>query len=330
MGIFIGLGLVLTSQTGAFWQLFFTYSLFLAMGSSAIFVLVMSTVSRWFDRRRGLALGIASNGAGLGPLVMAPLATYLIASFDWRTAYLIIGVLAWVVVIPFSRLLRRDPYEVGALPDGARANGSGAGDKSTIQMVAASLSLRQAIRTRSFWMVFLVFLLFACSLFLVLTHLVPHATDMGFSPVQAASLLSASGGATVAGRVLLGLASDKTGRRAAAIICTLLVAVSMVWLIWARELWALYIFALAYGLGWGGMGPTFAALAGETFGLRKIGAILGAMDAGFNAGAAIGPFLGGLIFDVSGSYFFAFVIAALLMFIAATLVLVIRQESPSL
>jgi MFS family permease len=197
-------------------------------------------------------------------------------------------------------------------------------------MVAASLSLRQAIRTRSFWMVFLVFLLFACSLFLVLTHLVPHATDMGFSPVQAASLLSASGGATVAGRVLLGLTSDRTGRKGAAVICTLLVAASMVWLIWARELWTLYVFALAYGLGWGGMGPTFAALAGETFGLRKIGAILGAMDAGFNAGAAMGPFLGGLIFDVSGSYFFAFVIAALLMFIAATLVLVIRQESPSL
>ena len=87
MGLFAGLSLLLTSQTNAVWQLFLTYSLLLAMGTSAIYVGVMSTVSRWFDRRRGLALGLASVGAGLGPMIMAPFATYLIANFDWHGVY---------------------------------------------------------------------------------------------------------------------------------------------------------------------------------------------------------------------------------------------------
>ena len=106
MGLFTGLSLLLTGQTNALWQIFITYSLFLAMGTSAIYAGAMSTVSRWFDKKRGLALGVASMGTGLGPLAMAPFATCLIAEFDWRMAYLIIGLIAWLIVIPLSRLLR--------------------------------------------------------------------------------------------------------------------------------------------------------------------------------------------------------------------------------
>ncbi|MDP7416042.1 MAG: MFS transporter [Dehalococcoidales bacterium] len=138
MGLFTGLGLVLTGQTGALWQLFLTYSLFLAMGTSIIFVVVMTTVSRWFDRRRGLALGVASCGAGLGPVVTAPLATYLIGEFNWHTAFVIIGLITWLVVVPLSRLSKRDPYEIGALLDGAKVPSEYAGHK---RVPTAGLSL---------------------------------------------------------------------------------------------------------------------------------------------------------------------------------------------
>jgi MFS family permease len=325
MGIFTGLSLLLTGQTTALWQLFFTYSLFLAMGTSAIYVGVMSTVSRWFTRRKGLALGIASMGAGLGPLVIAPFATYLISSFDWRMAFTVLGIIAVALVLPLSRLLRRDPREMDLLPEGAGA--AEAMSESGTIVTSVDLSLGQAFRTRSFWMVVFFFLLFASTLFLVLTHLVPHITDIGFSPVEAASVLSVAGGATIAGRLLLGLVSDHLGRKQAAILCTVLLVGAMLWLLRASEIWMFYLFAVMFGLAWGGMGPSSAALIGDTFGLSQLGAILGVLDAGFNAGAAIGPLVGGLIFDVRGGYSLAFLLAAVFMLVATGLVLLIRRET---
>jgi MFS family permease len=119
MGLFIGLSLLLTSQTNSTWQLFLTYSLLLPIGTGATFVVITSTVSRWFAKKKGLALGIAGSGVGLGALFMAPFATFLIVNFDWRIAYIILGLLAWVIVIPLSKLLKKDPHEIGVLPYGA-------------------------------------------------------------------------------------------------------------------------------------------------------------------------------------------------------------------
>ena len=327
MGIFTGLSLVLTSQTNAFWQLFVTYSLLLAIGASSVYVGIMSTISRWFDQKRGLAMGIASTGAGLGPLVTAPFATFLIGRFNWRIAYLVIGIVAWLVVIPLSRLLKRDPYEIGALSDGAKTHLEYA--KIEEDTLPSDLSLQQAFRTRSFWSIISIFLLFSFSLFLVLTHLVPHTTDIGHSAVEAATILSLCGGATIVGRVLFGIVSDKLGRKLALVICTLLHFGAMVWLLWAQDLWMLYLFAIFFGLAWGGMGPAMAALIGDTFGLGKLGVIFGVLDVGFNTGAAIGPVIGGLIFDVSHSYFLAFSLGAAIMLLSTLLITLIRAGKDS-
>jgi len=325
MGIFTGLSLLLTGQTTALWQLFFTYSLLLAVGTSAIYVGVMSTVSRWFARRKGLALGIASMGAGMGPLAAAPFATYLITSFDWRMAYTVLGIIALVVVIPLSRLLRKDPREMGLLPEGA-SQAEAMSERGTI-VTPVDLSLGQAFRTRSFWMVVLIFFLYAVTMFLILTHLVPHITDIGYSSAEAASVLSLAGAATLAGRLLLGFASDRLGRKTAAVFCTLVLMGALLWLMWSRELWMFYVFALLFGLAWGGIGPSMAAIIGDTFGLGQMGAILGVLDAGFNIGAAVGPLVGGFVFDVRQSYFLAFLLGVLVMLVATVFVLLIRREA---
>jgi len=333
MGLFTGLSLVLLSQTNSLWQLFITYSLLLAVGTSALYVVIMSTVSRWFDKKRGLALGIAGSGAGLGMVVMAPFATFLISNLDWRMAYMVLGLIAWLIVLPLSRLLKRDPYEIGTLPDGVKPDavdkrlGKPKIEENSFQ--PTDLSLLQAVKTRSFWLFIFAWLLFASSLFLVLTHLVPHVTDIGFSAVEAAAVLSLMGGTTTAGRVLLGTVSDRIGRKVTAIICTLTQAGALVWLIWAQELWMLYLFAIVYGFAYGGIGPCLAALVGDTFGLGKLGAILGVLDVGFGTGAAIGPVVGGLIFDLSGSYFVAFVLGAVVMVIVTLLVILVRRERNS-
>lgn len=326
MGLFTGLSLLLTSQTSSAWQLFITYSLLLAAGCGAAYTVTMSTVSRWFDRKRGLAVGIAGSGGGLGVMVMAPLATYLISRFDWRMAYLVIGLIAWLVVIPLSRLLKKEPQEIGALPDGINS------DSRTVRKgegitLPSSLTVLQAFRTRSFWLMMFIWSLFSFCMLFVLTHIVPHATDIGISAGEAAAILSLIGGTRAAGMILLGSVADRVGRKTTAIVCTLFQAGAMMWLILAQDSWMLYLFAIVYGLANGGLLSSITALLGDTFGLAKIGSILGMLDIGWSIGAATGPFVGGLIFDINSSYSVAFLLGAAVMAIAALIIVLIRRET---
>jgi MFS family permease len=175
-------------------------------------------------------------------------------------------------------------------------------------------------------LIIFTWVLFASSVFLLLTHIVPHAIDIGFSAGQAATILSLIGFAVIVGRVTMGVISDRIGRKRATIISALLQAGAMVWLIWARELWMFYLFALIYGFAYGGIGPCMAALVGDTFGLRRIGSIIGVLDAGFSAGAAIGPAIGGLIFDAYRSYNLAFWFTVVALLGVALLVVFIKRE----
>ena len=329
MGLLTGLSLVLTGFTDSLWQIFITYSLLLAMGLGALFVVPMSVVSRWFDKKRGLALGIASSGVGLGMVIMAPFATYLIANFEWRTAYTVIGIIAWVVVIPLSRLLKKEPSEIGELPDGVQSKPPvPAGAVNDNQ--SSFLTLSQAFKTRSFRVALIMWPLYSSNVFFMMTHLVPHITDIGFSPATAASILSLLGGTTIAGRVLLGNISDRIGRKLTVSICALLQAGSLALLVWGQELWMLYLVAFAYGLGFGGMSPVLAALAGDTFGMGSIGAILGMLEVSFGFGGALGALIGGIIYDVNGSYLPAFAVWTVIMLTVSILVRLIKVEKYNL
>jgi MFS family permease len=305
MGIFTGFGLLLTSQTNSSWQLFITYSLLLSIGTGATYVVIMSTVSRWFNKKRGLALGIAGSGGGLGRVIVAPFATYLISHFDWRIAYIVIGLIAWLIVLPISRLLKKDPCEIGVLPDGINSQKENNTDeKEGIQPV--NITATYLLRNRSFWFFISLWLFWSSSFYLVLTHLVPHITDMGFSAGEAATVISLMGGMSIAGSVLVGRISDSIGRKTTAIICSLLLAGTMIWLTWVQELWMLFMFAVIYGFNSGGLTPAVNALIGDIFGLKSIGIIMGVLHIGWAVGAAIGPAIGGFIFDISNSYSLAF------------------------
>ena len=258
---------------------------------------------------------------------MAPFATYLISNFGWRISFMVMGLIALFFVISLSMLLKKDPYEIGALPDGVKPNA----DKVEIKgkqdnTQPTDFSLLQAARTSNFWFLGIIWLLFSLCLHLVLTHIVPHAIDMDISAMEAAAILSLIGGTSIAGRVLMGRVSDSIGRKTAAIICSLLQVGAMVWLIWSQELWMLYLFAIVYGFAYGGLSPPVTALISDTFGLRSIGVIFGVLEICFGIGAAIGPAIGGLIFDVRNNYFIAFLIGAVAMLIVTLLIALIRRE----
>ena len=321
MGSFTGLSLLLTSQANSAWQLLVSYGLLLSLGTGAIYAVVNSTASRWFDKKRGFVLGITTSGGGFGAIVMAPFATYLISNFGWRTAFIVMGLIAWLVISSMCLILKKDPGDMGLLPDGVKSEAAQPGpQKKEGKAQLTGPSLLQASRTSNFWFLGLVWLLLSLDVHLVFVHVVPYAVDMGNSLMDAAIILALIGGTTIPGRLLVGRASDTIGRKAPAIACALLQVGALLWLMWAQELWMLYVFAIAFGFLWGGFGVLTTALIGDVFGMRSIGAIMGMMSAGWALGAASGPAIGGYIFDVSGTYFMAFAAGAVAILIAALLV----------
>jgi MFS family permease len=325
MGLAIGAGLVLTSFTTAYWQLFLTFGLLLAAGSGPIFSIISSTMARWFRKKRTLVLAIAQSGAGFGTVLMAPLTAFLVSALDWRTAYLIIGLGASVIIVPLSLLLKKEPGEIGVLPYGeVKSAPKTAG--SVVTTAAPQDSLAQILKSKNFWLFVSVTLLFGFCVFLIITHLVPHATDIGIPATEAASILSAIGVCAIVARIVMGISADRLGRKLVTMVCALSLCAGMVWLGWARELWSLYLFSLAFGLGQGGFSPTMASLAGEIFGLQHLSTVMGIIDVAFNIGAVIGPLAGGLIFDASGSYEVAFWVGGGAALLTAVLLGSIRHE----
>lgn len=328
MGIITGLSLILTSRTGAAWQVFLTYSVLLAIGMGPVYVVATTTVSRWFNRKRGLAVGIAGSGEGLGTITMAPLSNFLISRFSWKTAYLIIGLITWAVVIPFSRFLKKDPGEIGVLPDGLKAE---EGDITRVNVEAkpqeSGMTLSETLKTRGFWAVAGIWFFFSFNLSLLFTHMVPHVTDIGITATEGAMIISIMGAARVAGMIGLGIVADRAGRKKVAVISTLIQAGAMVWLVWAEDLWVFYIFAVLYGLGNGGLFSGVTSLLGDTFGLGRLGSILGLLEIGWGLGAGIGPLIGGFIYDTSSSYSLAFLLGAGSMAVITFLVVMLQPKS---
>ena len=239
---------------------------------------------------------------------------------------MILGGIAWLVILPVSQLLKKDPSEIGALPDGATP----AYQTSEVKQGATSsqkVLLLRMLRTTNFWSFLFIWLLMAFSWFFVMTHIIPHAIDLGFSAIESATILSLSGIAMIAGRLTAGVITDKLSGKVVAITCSLLQAAALLWLVWVQELWMLYLFGLIQGFTMGGFSTTITVLISRTFGLNDIGKILGALEIGIFIGAAIGPFLGGLIFDASDSYTLAFLIMAGTILARILLVMLIKQDT---
>jgi len=260
VGLFTGLSFILSGQVNAAWQLFLTYSLLLALGAGAIWVVTMPPVMNWFVRKRGLAIGIAISGGGIGQAVIAPFATFLIAELNWRMAFTILGGITFLLVLPLSQLFKRDPAEIGVLPDGVkpsetRVSTEESAESETLNnnLQGMGLSLSQVFRTRSFWLITFYHVLLGVCMMMIATHVIPYATDIGYSAVAASLIISLMGGAHFVGNVLAGIISDRIGRKKTVVACAVLLAVTVFSLIWARELWMLYLFALIYGFVGGGI-----------------------------------------------------------------------------
>ena len=330
-GFFLGLGLILTSQISAAWQLYIFYGLMAGFGLSVAFAPLVATTSRWFVSKRGLAIGIVLAGIGMGTAVMSPLARYLVATYGWNWSYIIIGLLAWVIIIPGALLLRRSPEEKGLLPLGKTESITGAEENSNIAKKEDSLtskragfSLKDAVHTKAFWLLLAMIIFWSICVQMIMIHIYPHATDLNIPEVVAANFMSLIGVFSIIGRLAMGAISDRLGGKLTLAICLVLQALAMFWLLKATDIWMLYLFAAVFGFAYGGCVPQLPVIAGEIFELKSIGAIVGVQMLGVAIGGAIGPLLGGRMFDVTGTYYFAFIVSGICTILALILLAFIR------
>jgi len=333
-GFIAGLGLTLTSRVDALWQLYMTYGLIVGLGLSAHYTTSTATTARWFTKHRGLALGIVTSGVGLGTLILVPVAERLIAAFDWSTAYFVFGVATWAVMIPGALFLRRGPGGKRHLSYGTNepAPLSSVGDREEAGRAApeAGVAMKVAIRHKPLWLLFSIYFLFNFCLQMVMVHLVNYATDIGITSLIAATFISIIGVGSFLGRLVMGTASDRIGSNNALLICCTGLMVTLVFLIFTKELWMFYSFAIVFGFAYGGEVPQMPVLIGQFFGMRAVATLVGVVVFGATIGGAIGAWVGGQIFDVTQSYQIAFIIAAIASLSAVIITLTLKKAKTAI
>jgi len=291
------LGLLLMSQLSAMWQLYLFYSVIVGMGLSSTDVIPLTTTARWFVRKRGMMTGIVKVGTGTGQLIMPLMTSIFIVTYGWRISYIIVGTLVFVLMIVSGQLLRRDPGQKGLLPDGDAKT-----TVSDAHLLEQGVSLGEAALTRQFWIICVINLLIGSCAMTVFVHIVPHATDLGISPIAAAGILSTIGGVSMVGRLVTGIAIDKIGNKRLMIVFFLILIASLLWVQASKELWMLYVFGAIYALSHGGFFTVISPIVAELFGISSHGVLFGITSFCLTIGGSIGPFLAGYVFDVIHSY----------------------------
>ncbi len=303
-GFLFGLGLLLMSQVSTVWQLYLFYGVVVGVGLSGGFVPPLSTVARWFVKRRGIMTGFVVAGIGVGTLIIPPAANWLIESWDWSTAYIIIGAVALVFIILAAQFLRLDPRRMGLLPDGESEEAAG------LNLHGRGFSFREAMGSWQLWVLFAILFCFGYCVHTIIAHIANHVTDLGISAAVAAGILAVVGGLSIAGRIATGSITDRVGSKPPLVINLILMSGALFWLLAAGDLWAFYLFAVIFGFAYGGLAAMESPIVAELFGLSSHGVIMGVASFGYTVGGAVGPLVAGSIFDIFNSYQLAFLICA--------------------
>ena len=282
--VFIAGGLLATSFATSITDVYLAYGIGIGIGVGLVYAPAIGGVQPWFDRRRGLAAGIASSGVGAGTLVVPLLVAAAIAAFEWRQALRIAAVAVLLVGLAAALVLRTAPTPVSAT--GRRAGAS----------------LREALRSPLFWWFYLFTLLSAPTMFIPFAHVSAAARDLGIDDAKAVGLVGLIGVGSLVGRFVIGALADRLGRIATLVLMQASMGSS--YLLWnaAGGYPALAVFAVWFGLSYGAIVSLMPAICMDLFGARSVAAIIGTLYTGAALGNLLGPVLAGAVFDRTGSY----------------------------
>jgi MFS family permease len=296
-GSVLALGLFASSFVHALWQLVLLYGVLMTLGANCLgLVVFVPLLSRLFVRNRGMAVAVVQSANGFARAFSAPLAAVLITGFGWRGAYLLQAGFMAAAVVPLATLFR-----------GAQAARPAAADTTP-----ATWTLKRAVRTPHFWLLFLVYVFTGLGSFLVALHQLAFAVTVGFDKIYAAWVLGLGAFLSLPGVIVTGWLSDRIGRELAGVITygTSIFGVVCAMLITSPdEHFLLWLHACFFGLTWGARGPSITAKTADLFPGPQLGTILGAITMGTGVGSALGSWLAGFTFDVTGSYRVAFALS---------------------
>ena len=291
-GVLLGAGAVTASRAASLGQFQIFFGVLVGLAAGSFYTPLIATTTRWFTKNRSLAVALVSAGLSLGSTIMGPLARWLTTSYDWRTAMLVIGDLAWLLIIP-AALLVREP--AASRPGAASAGGDG-----------GEFTVGQALRTPQFAAIALTNFACCAAHSGPIFHMVTHAIDHGIPAMAATTVLSVAGLASLSGRIVCGLMADRIGAKRMLLIGLALQAVSVSLYVFTRDLAAFYAVAVMFGFAYGGAMPLYAIIVREYFGARIMGTVFGAVGAVATLGMALGPWTGGWLYDSLGSYFWLY------------------------
>jgi MFS family permease len=324
--VLLGLGTLGSSAVSSLPQLYFTAGVITSVGAGgAALSVAASAVMRWFDKSRGLALGAAGAGVAAGQLLIVPLVMTISVAWGWRQSLVILAAGMFALILPLTLLLvRNSPQDMGLAPYGASEPPAAmpAGDPA-----AERTSIRQAVKTFPFWLLAGSF--WVCGYTtsgLVLTHFIPHATEHGFYPSQAAQALGIMGALNIIGTLASGWVCDRFGAKGPLAAYYLLRGLSLLFLPFVGTLPGLFAFAAIYGLNYISTVPATTSLTARIYGRYSVGELSGWIFLSHQVGAAVGSFFGGFAYDHFHNYTLAFHSAATLAFIAVGLVLLIPEK----
>jgi MFS family permease len=310
-----GMGFCAASQIQALWQLYALMGTLLAVGTLCLGPIAGGTlVANWFSERRGIALGIAGMGISFSGFAMAPIATLLIGEIGWRSTYVVYGLVPLVIVLPVVWLVVVNrPEQLGLRPDDATpppgdqlAAASRSDDQGPFDPSGDDWSMGKALRERNLWVIAMAYAFSSCSNGAILTHIIPHTTDIGFEPLAAAWVMSCITGFGTLGKVVFGWIVDRIDKRLALWCATGLQGLGVA-LIWSSAEYPMLLLAgTIYGLGMGGMVPLSGAIIGAAFGRHRFGRMMGMMNPLMLPIRVLGIPYAGWIYDRTGSYEIAF------------------------
>lgn len=266
---------------------------------AAIFAPLMACVTGWFDTRRSLAVSLVSAGMGMAPMTMSPLAAWLVQTHSWRTSLQLIAALVAVIMLPLALLVRRPP----ALAQPAASAGTTS---------APALTVGQAMRSAPFVILVLTSFLSCATHSGPIFHTVNYAVACGIPLMAAVSIYSLEGLAGMGGRLVFGLLGDRFGAARVLVLALLAQAVVALGYVAVRELGSFYLVAALFGFTYAGVMPLFAVIARENFPLPMMGTVIGSTTMASSLGMALGPAVGGLIYDAFSSYAWLFIGASAL------------------
>lgn len=307
-----GLGYILLSQVTQPWQLFAFYGLLTGIGLSTHDVVTLSIVARWFHKRRGIMTAVVKVGTAIGQFTIPPIVAFLMIRYDWRSALVIMGVVA-IVLLLIAALNTKNPSTYHT---------------SSPALIASGHGFDEARRSPVFWNLCAIQFLFFAPLITIPVHIVVHGMDLGMTAVLAATLLSVMASASVAGRLMIGLFFDRIGGKRVLILCFVPLIASLLAFMFIVEPWVLFVAVAVYGFAHGGFFTVMSPTIAEYFGLRVHGTLFGIIVFFGTIGGALGPIFAGWVFDSTGSYFLAFCTLAVMVSLGLALTLLLPASAP--